>query len=69
MYGRYLRGILMIFLNHRLTSQITHRYDMVCIVHTILLNRIDIRIHITATTIVIRSMNMDDQRLTTHILA
>lgn len=63
MYGRYLRGILMIFLNHRLTSQITHRYNMVCIVHTILLNRIDIRIHITTATIIIRSMNMDYQGL------
>ena len=69
MYGRYLSGILMIFLDHRLTSQITHRYDMVCIVHTILLNRIDIRIHISAATIVIRSMNMDYLRLTTHIFS
>ena len=41
----------------------------ICIVHTILLNRIDIRIHITTATIIIRSMNMDYQRLTTHIFS
>ena len=68
MNGCHFRGILMIFFNHRLAGQVTYGYDMIRIIHAILFYGIYIRIHISATTVVISSMHVYNKRFATHIL-
>ena len=63
-----LAGILMVVVDNSLTGELRNAHDAVGIVHTVLLDTIDGRIHLTAGTVKISSMHMDAERLSTHIL-
>ena len=61
MYRAYLARVDTVFLNHRITCQVAHAHDVVSFLHTAFLNRENGRIDITATTVEIRRMDMDNQ--------
>ena len=67
-YGIALTRILMILVDDRLTRQLRHTHDAVGIVHTVLLDTVNGRIHLTTRTVEVGSMNMDAQRFTTDLL-
>ena len=64
----YLARVLTVFLNHRVTRQIAHAYDMVRFVHTAFLDGINGRIDITATAVEVRSVNVYHERLAADLL-
>ena len=68
MHGETLAWILVILVNHRLAGQLRYTHDAVGIVHTVLLDSIYGRVHLTTATVEIGSMYMDAQWLATHSL-
>ena len=68
MYCITFTRILVILMNHGLTSQFRHTHNTVSPVHTILLYRVNSRIHLTTTTVKIGSMHVDAKRLSTYLL-
>ena len=63
-----LTRILMIVIDNCLTCQLRYTHDAISIVHTILLNRINRRVHFTSRTVKVGCVNMDAQGLTTNLL-
>ena len=67
-YRRYLTRILIVFLDHGLTRQVAHAYDMIRLVHTALLDGIYRRVHVAAAAVKVGCMHVDHQRLTRDML-
>ena len=63
-----LARILMIVVDDRLAGQFRYAHDAVGIIHTVLLNTIDSRIHLTTRTVEVSCMYVNAERLTAHIL-
>ena len=58
-HGEALTRVLMILVDHRLTSQLRHTHNTVGIVHSVLLNRVDGGVHLTTRTVEVGSMDMN----------
>ena len=67
-HGKALAWILVILVDHGLTGQLRYTHDAVGIIHTVLLDSIYGRVHLTTATVEIGSMYMDAQWLATHSL-
>ena len=66
MHGKHLSRILMILIYHCAASKLRYTHDAVCIIHSVLLHRINGRIHLAARTVKVRCMHMDAERLATY---
>ncbi len=58
----------MIVVDDCLTSQFTHAHDAVGIVHTVFLDRVNRRVHLSARTVEVGSMDVYAQGLATDVL-
>ncbi|CUQ40473.1 Uncharacterised protein [Segatella copri] len=58
----------MILVNHRLTGQLGYTHDAVGIIHTVFLDSVNGRVHLSTATVEISSMNVDAQWFATHAL-
>ena len=67
-HGEALAWILVILMNNCLTSQLRYTHDTVGIVHTVFLDRIYGRVHLTTAAVEIGSMYVNAQWLSTHSL-
>ena len=62
MHGEHFARILIVLMNNCLTCQLTYTHDTVSMVHTILFNRINGRVHITTASVKVCGVHMDNQR-------
>ncbi len=67
-HGETLAWILVILVNHRLAGQFGYTHDAVGIIHTVFLDSVNGRVHLSTATVEISSMNVDAQWFATHAL-
>ena len=67
-YGAYLTRVNAVFLNDRVTCQVTYAHDVIRHLHTAFLNRENGRIDVTATSVEIRSVYVYHQWLAADLL-
>ena len=63
----YLTRINTVFLNYRVTRQVTYAYDMIRCLHASFLDREHRRVYITATAVEVRCMHVDNERFTADL--
>ena len=68
-HGEYFARILIILVNNRLTCQLTYTHDAISMVHTVLFNGVNSRIHITTASVKVCSVYMDNQRFSRNLLS
>ena len=68
MNGKDLVGALTILVDDSSSGQIAHTDDSVCVVHSLPLDRIDLRIDITTTAVEVGRMHVNHQWLSCHHL-
>ena len=69
MHGEHFARILIVLMNNCLTCQLTYTHDTVSMVHTILFNRINGRVHITTASVKVCGVHMDNQRFSWNLLS
>ena len=60
-------GVLMVFVDDGVPGEIAHTDDVVGMVHAVLLDAVHLRVHLSAASVEIGGVDVDDHRLATHV--
>ena len=68
MHRGYLGRVLVVLLDYGAARQVRHRYDVVGVVHAVLLDAVDVGVDVASGTVEVGGVHVDDQGLAGDVL-